>query len=1133
VNDDPVQLKVLGALLVKEGWDVRLHASVEAALRAMASPGSIHPPDLIVTDLNMPEIDGWHFCRLLRSAQFKAFNKVPILVTSATYSGVDIANISSGIGAEAFIALPVETGPFLALVKTLLAGERFIGVPRVLIVEDDAPLLRLLGTVFRANGYEFAGVATKRAALAAIAEQTFDLAVLDFHLPDGKGDEILAAIRRDQPGCACLMVTSDTTPSLALKWVKDGASAYVLKPFEPSYLLEMCASARREQSRRRTEALLDLRTRELQEREALFRTVADNTRDWELWVGPKDEILYTSPSCERITGYSREAFLSDADLYRRIIHPGDRHLLCRQPVHSAGEEDDGALVLRLTHKDGNIRFIEQVCHPVLRGDGTFQGFRVSNRDITRRRGMEEALRESDARFRLIAENTSDGILSLDGRGVVTYASPAYLSLLGHDAADAFGKGPGDLIGRIHPDDREGVLSRIRNAIGAGMQSLIYSFRARHKDGHYLWLEDHARFTYHPDGTFAGCNVICRDTTEQKRADETLRMVFVSMEQSPVSILITDRDGAIQYVNPAFSRVTGYESSEVLGLNARILKSGHHSREFYHGIWQTLESGRTWSGEMHNRKKNGDKFIEWATISPVRDDRGSVIGYVAVKEDVTERQRSEDALRKSEAHKRALVHAIPDLIFINHRDGEFLDYYASKPEELCVPPGTFLHRMPWEVLPETLASRFMEAFKEAHEGNCMVELPYALPMGEALRHFEARIVPLVDECVLTIVRDITSKVLADEANRELQHRLQHSQKMESLGRLAGGVAHDMNNVLMAVMGLAEIHMEAQSPDSPTRRALETIIKAAQRGGELVKALLRFAHQAKAEDKVVDLNELIHEQARLLARTTLAKVRILLDIDENLMAIRGDANALSHALINLCVNAADAMPEGGTLTLRTRNLGPDWVEARVEDTGEGMPQEVLDRVLEPFFTTKAIGKGTGLGLSLVYSTVNAHHGKLEIKSEVGLGTCVALQFPAGMTDPGPGTVPAGIPHEAGSLPLDVFVVDDDDLVKSALSEQLAVLGCVVKTFGCGEEVLASLEAGVAPDVILLDMHMPGLGGRGTFSAIRSQWPNLPVVIATGRTEPSTLDLVQGDPHVTLLSKPFSLEALRAALLVLRAE
>jgi len=394
-------------------------------------------------------------------------------------------------------------------------------------------------------------------------------------------------------------------------------------------------------------------------------------------------------------------------------------------------------------------------------------------------------------------------------------------------------------------------------------------------------------------------------------------------------------------------------------------------------------------------------------------------------------------------------------------------------------------------------------------------------GEAIRDAQGR-----PASVVLVVRDITERRRLEQERRQLQARLNQAQKLESLGSLAGGVAHDMNNVLAAILGMASLHREQAPPGSPLAQGLETITRAAERGGRMVKSLLRLARQNPAEERELDLNALLKEEVRLLERITLARARLELDLDPGLRPVLGDAAALAHAVMNLVVNAVDAMPGGGTLILRTRNAPRERVELQVEDTGCGMPREVLDKALDPFFTTKEVGKGTGLGLSMVYGTVKAHRGQLDIQSQPGKGTLVTLAFPACAA--GTQVQAAGIPDRPAPdvEPLAVLLVDDDDLVQDSVRAILEVLGHTVVLASSGEEALAKVED-FHPDLVILDVNMPGLGGSGTLPRLRALLPDVPVLLVTGRADQATHDLAARHPGVTLLAKPFGLRDLQQYL------
>jgi len=372
-------------------------------------------------------------------------------------------------------------------------------------------------------------------------------------------------------------------------------------------------------------------------------------------------------------------------------------------------------------------------------------------------------------------------------------------------------------------------------------------------------------------------------------------------------------------------------------------------------------------------------------------------------------------------------------------------------------------------------------------------------------------------------DITERKLAEAEHQRFQEQLQQIQKMESLGSLASGVAHDMNNVLGAILGLASLCREDQPEGSRFAKAMDTITTACERGRTMVQSLLGFARKSLAEKRVLNLNALVEEEITLLEHTTLAKLSLRMELASNLRPMDGDPSALSQAIMNLCVNAMDAMHEGGTLTLRTRNEDPDQILLEVEDNGSGMSPEVLARAMDPFFTTKPQGKGTGLGLAMVYGCIKAHGGNLEIQSEPGKGTKVLMHFPASeVLMPEPATEPS---HTNADLtPLTLLLVDDDELIRASMEMAFQAMGCESVITGSGEEALERLEGGLHPDLVILDMNMPGLGGAGTLPRLRELNAVVPILLATGRADQSAQKLATAYPGVYLLAKPFTLAQLR---------
>ncbi|HWQ09227.1 MAG TPA: PAS domain S-box protein, partial [Holophaga sp.] len=662
-------------------------------------------------------------------------------------------------------------------------------------------------------------------------------------------------------------------------------------------------------------------------------------------------------------------------------------------------------------------------------------------------------------------------------------------------------------------------------------------RLRDKKGTEHLISWDSRAMTGPDGTPAGSLAIGRDVTERRKAEAALQE-----SERKLAGLIANLPGfayqtvnepgwPMRYISPGCRQVTGYGPEAFQGDHSIPFTSliPPAFRERMRATWmQVLGTGGIFEDEYPIVTASGEERWLWERGSGVYDDQHRVIAVEGFITDITKRKRAEESLRKTSV----ALDQSPVIIVITDRAGTieyvnaaFTRHTGYEVEEVLGRNPRILksgehspefYRELWDTLLDgrTWQGRFCNRRKD---GSLYWESATISPLRDGsglVTHFVAA------------KENITGAIRAEEERRSLERQLAQAQKLESLGSLAGGVAHDINNVLSAILALATIEGEDAPPGSSLKTSMDTIAKACLRGGALVKGLLGFAQEGLAEERPLDLNTLVREEVAILERTTLQKVRLAVDLAEDLAFVKGDASALSHALMNLCVNAVDAMPDGGDLVLRTRNEGASVV-LEVVDTGCGMPPEVQERAMDPFFTTKPQGKGTGLGLSIVYGAVKAHHGELRIQSQPGRGTTVALRLPACDRPPEAPRAPGHAPAPARSL--EVLLVDDDELIQSSTGKILKLLGHVPTVVGSGEEALQRLQEGLDPDVVLLDLNMPGMGGAEALVRIRELKPELPVLLATGRADQQAMDLVRSVPRVTLLPKPYMMKDLRALLAV----
>ena len=489
-----------------------------------------------------------------------------------------------------------------------------------------------------------------------------------------------------------------------------------------------------------------------------------------------------------------------------------------------------------------------------------------------------------------------------------------------------------------------------------------------------------------------------------------------------------------------------------------------------------------------------------------------------------RKEAEAALRDSEQKFSKIFNSAPILAALSRASDGWLvevnDIYCQtmgyRREELLGHTTTELG-----IIPPAERDRLLQGLAEGLAQN--IEFTMVTKAGHPIPClFSGEVVDVGGEPLLiSMVVNIASLKQSERERQLLQSEVEHMQKLESLGRLAGGIAHDMNNVLAAIYAVTQA-MRFRNAGTDLDKDLATVERAATRGRDLIKGLMGFTRKDLAATVPVDLNALVREEMALLERTLLQKFRLEMDLEEPLPPVMGETGPLGSALMNLCVNAVDAMPDGGTLTIRTRRLAGAMVQVAVEDTGEGMPPEVLQKAMEPFFTTKPQGKGTGLGLAMVFSTARAHGGALTLDSQAGRGTQARMTLPCRAPEvPGPASAEPGA-SPAGAR--DILLVDDDELLRAAVPGLLGALGHRVETVDGGQAALDRLAQGANPDLVILDMNMPGMTGLETLRHIRARTAELPVLFATGFLEPAAQAVLDSDPHTSAITKPFTLAELR---------
>jgi PAS domain S-box-containing protein len=625
------------------------------------------------------------------------------------------------------------------------------------------------------------------------------------------------------------------------------------------------------------------------------------------------------------------------------------------------------------------------------------------RDMTELKRIEKAIRESELRYRTLVENLPGVVFRRrnDENSSVEYLSEEILNLTGYPASDFINNQVRTYESVIHPDDREKVADAVHEG-ALKKEPYVVEYRILSADGSIKWVYEKGKAVFSADGSSAYREGAIFDMTEERSAEQRVRQLSQAVEQSPSCVVITDKAGNIEYVNQRFSELTGYSSGEVLGKNPRILKSGEQPSSLYKDLWATILDGKDWQGQFCNKKKNGELYWEHVHIAPIRDEKGEISHFVAVKEDITYR-------------------------------------------------------------------------------------------------------------------------------RQIEEQLRHSLRMEAVGRLAGGIAHDFNNMLTVINGYSGYLMTKMKPEDPHFDKVREIRDAGDCAATVVRQLLNLSRKEAPKPQLIRVADVTQKMERMINRLLGEGIEFKAETRSGAGFVKMDPGQMEQVLLNLLVNAREAMPEGGVLTLtadRVRmeeiqeELMPakkrtgDFIRVTVKDAGVGIDPAIKSRVFEPFFTTKKRGMNTGLGLSIVCGIVEQAGGAISFESQVGRGTTFRVYLPVaeGVEDLQGGS-DAELPKGRGKI----LLVEDETQVREFALQVLRERGYDVRAVKGGDEALAMLaeDPGRKYDLLLTDLTMPKMNGKELAIQIRKNIPDLKVVFMSGYSEQMVADMKNSG----FLQKPFS--------------
>jgi PAS domain S-box-containing protein len=736
----------------------------------------------------------------------------------------------------------------------------------------------------------------------------------------------------------------------------------------------------------------------LRESEEKFRSLAEHSPNM-VFIYKNGRVVYANRECERLMGYTRKEFYSPDFDFATIIAPECAHVVkTALRSHMKGKEVSPYEYTLITKGGERIEAILTTALMRYEGETAILG---AVTDITERKQAEEALQKSEEYYRSLLENAMEAIAVVSRDGLIAYESPSYKRVLGRDPEDAIGATAFDF---IHPDDLPGVSETFAQLLDNPGGTVQAEVRSLHNDGSYRNLEIVGRNLI-GDQIVDGIVANFRDITERKQAEEALREseeYFRALtENSLEGVTVVNTDGSLRYISPALKRMLGYEPEEQTGGNLFELIHEDDVQRVA-GVFSDLLQNRI--AEAHTVQRVRHKDGTWRYIEAISNNllgNPAVSGIVGNFRDITERVKAEDELRKSEEKLRLMFDSVSDSVAVTDLEGTITEVndrgvemhgFGSKDEMLGISA--------FELIAPSDRERAVINTGRVLEQGSVVSIEYTLVRADGSEFpGELSASQLQDANgnpigFVAVVRDITDRKKVEQETRGMEEQRHLTARLATVGQLAAGVAHELNNPLAAVQGFAQLLTERKDLEESIRSDVECIFNEAKRATKITANLLSFARKHQPEKRLVSINEVIDRSLELHAyRMKVNNIDVQTELAADLPATMADFHQIQQVFVNIISNAEQAMTEAhgkGTLSVLSEWSG-DTIKVALADDGPGIPQGDLDRIFEPFYTTKEVGKGTGLGLDICRGIVERHGGRMYAASVAGEGTTFVIEIP----------------------------------------------------------------------------------------------------------------------------------------------